>query len=67
MQKHWRAIQWASILALAVFIVFAMAEKYLLLHATITAVFVFGTAYLIAVARFKDRPDAETGAHRPGH
>lgn len=59
MQKHWKAIQWASILAVTAFIVSVMAAQYALTYGVLVSAFVFGTAYLIAVARFKDRQDAE--------
>jgi hypothetical protein len=59
MREHWKAVQWASILAVTAFVVSVMAGKYALTYAVLVSAFVFGTAYLIGVARFKDRPDED--------
>ncbi len=59
MQKHWKAIQWISIVAMAAFVAFAMSGKYLFLYATVFTAIVIGMAYLIGVARFRDRSDQD--------
>jgi hypothetical protein len=59
MQKHWKALQFASILALAVFIATVVLGKYAWSYAVLFSAFTALSAYLIAVARFRDRPDSE--------
>ena len=67
MQKHWKAMQWISIAAIAAFVTFAMTGRYLFLYATVFAAIVIGMAYLIGVAKFRDRPDSEAEPHRRTH
>ncbi len=59
MQKHWKAVQWGAIVALAAFIVAIMTHNYALVYGVLVATLMIGGAYMIAIARFKDRPDPE--------
>jgi uncharacterized membrane protein len=59
MHKHWQAIQWASIVVVVFFIVSVVVGKHTLAHGLFVSAVVFGTAYLIAVAQYKDRSGRE--------
>ena len=60
MQAHWKAIQWALIVAVAAFIVAVMMGEYMIMYAVLVSALIFGAVYMIAVAQFRDRPDAES-------
>jgi hypothetical protein len=64
MQKHWKTVLGASLLSVVAFIASAMVGSYLAMYGVLMTSFVAGCAYLIVVARFKDRPDVED-AKRP--
>ncbi len=66
MQKHWKTLQWGAIFALAAFIAAIMMRSYAAVYAVLVSTLIIGGAYLIAVARFKDRPDPEK-AEKPAH
>jgi hypothetical protein len=59
MQKHYKAILLGLVLAIGAFVVSLQIGDYMATYAVVVSAFVFGMAYLIAVASFKDRPDPE--------
>lgn len=59
MHRHWKALQWASFTVVVFFIVSVVAGKHMLTHGLLVSAVVFGTAYLIALAQFRDRFDPE--------
>lgn len=61
MQKHWKAVQWASIVALFAVIASFMYGWYYLTYGLLMAAGVYVGVYLISVAPFKGRHDANAG------
>jgi len=59
MQRHWKTVQWGSIVALAAFVASLMIGKYWLTYAIVASALMIGLAYLVAVAKFQNRPDGE--------
>jgi len=59
MQQHWRTLQWLTIVLVAAFVAALMNHKYALGYASLASAFIVVLAYLIAVGRFKGRPDPE--------
>lgn len=62
MQTHWKTILFALVVAVGAFILSVMVGDFALTYAAIVSAFVFFCAYLISVAKFKDRPDTDSKA-----
>jgi hypothetical protein len=67
MQRHWKAILGAAVLAMAAFIAAIMSGNLMYTYVVVVSAFVMTSAYMVAVARFQGRQDPEDEPkHSPG-
>jgi cation transporter-like permease len=59
MQLHWKALQYALLVAMAAFVASLMLGLYALTYAVLLTAAVAVVTYLVAVAKFRDRPDPD--------
>lgn len=64
MQKHWKALQWASLVAMMSIVVSIMYGWYFLTYGLLLTAGVYFAVYLIGVAKFKGRFDSDSNGEQ---